>query len=200
MQKLREQSERQTEELREQLRRVSDPAEITAMYKEREDEYKKRIGELAGEIKTFAGELRKHLVGGFAVIAILWFIFVFPKDESPVFAHGFALTSLILAWLVANYPAIGRLNDMRKEKHKKEICAEDCFRKLILVLYTLAPEGDERQKMMAITHAHFATRSAAEFLADWNQASDDKSNPLLDVIEKILRRKNDDSPQKPPSA
>ena len=87
---------------------------------------------------------------------------------------------------------------MRKEKRKMEICAEDYFRKLTLVLYALTSEGDERQKMMAVTHAHFATRSTAEFLAEWNPANEDKSNPLLDAIERILHRKNDDPPSKTP--
>ena len=198
MQKLREQSKQETEKLREELRQVSDPGAIINLYEKREGEYKARIEKRAGEIKTFARNLQICLILGLAFIAILWFVFVFPKDKPPVFAHGFALTSLILAWLAANYPAISRLNDMRKEKRKMEICAEDYFRKLTLARYTLASKGDEREKMMAVTHAHFATRSAAEFLADWNPASDDKTNPLFDAIEKIVRRKDDDSPPKPP--
>ena len=197
LQKLREQSEQETKKLREELRQVSDPSKIITMYQAREDKYNDRIRELAGEIKTFVDELQNRLAWGFGIVSIVWSIFVL-LTKPPVFAHGFALTSLMLVWLATNYPASIRLSDMRKEKRKMEICAEDYFRKLTLVLYTLASEGDERQKMMAATHAHFVTRSAAEFLADWNLASDDKSNPLLDSIEKIFRRKDDDSPPKPP--
>ena len=135
------------------------------------------------------------------ILSILSVRFCVPQIDGkpPVFAHGFALTSLILAWLAVELSGDrADLNDMRKEKRKMEICAEDYFRKLTLARYTLASKGDEREKMMAVTHAHFATRSAAEFLADWNPASDDKTNPLFDAIEKIVRRKDDDSPPKPP--
>ena len=66
-----EQSERDAEKLREQLRQVSKqfrqvstPAEIIAKYEEREGEYKKRIEELAGEIKTFARNLQIGLIFG----------------------------------------------------------------------------------------------------------------------------------------
>ena len=195
MQKLREESR---EELHKQLQKVSDPGEVIAMYKAREDEYKARIEKLADEIKTFADGLRNRLTCGFAGIALIVGLILISGDSPLGFAHGFALTSLMLAWLAVNYPASIRLSDMRKDKRKMEICAEDYFRKLTLARYALASEGDERQKMMAVTHAHFATRSAAEFLADWNPASDDKSNPLFDSIEKIVRRKDDDSPPKPP--
>ena len=202
-----EQSEQDAEKLREQLRQVreqfrqvSTPAEIIAKYEDREGKYKKRIGELAGEIKTFARNLQISLISGL-IVALLIVAAIFWQqtgDKSLGFTHGFALTSLMLAWLAVNYPASIRLSDMRQEKRKMEICAEDYFRKLTLLLYTLAFDDSERQKIMAITHTHFATRSAAEFLADWNPASDDKSNPLFDAIEKIVRRKDDDSPPKPP--
>ena len=200
LQKLREQSEQETKKLREELRQVSDPGEIIAMYKAREDEYKAQIKALGDEIKTFADELHNRLAEGFVGIALFIVAILIFGDNPLGLAHGFTLTSLMLAWLAVNYPASIRLSDMRKEKRKMEICAEDYFRKLTLARYTLASKGDERQKMMAVTHAHFATRSAAEFLADWNPASDDKSNPLFDAIEKIVRRKDDDSPPKPPEA
>ena len=196
--KYREGYEQEMQKLREELRKVSDPGEVIETYKKRENEYKAQIKALGDEIKTFADELRNRLTGGFAGIALIVGLILIFGDSPLGFAHGFALTSLMLAWLAVNYPASIRLSDMRKEKRKMEICAEDYFRKLTLARYTLASEGDERQKMMAVTHAHFATRSAAEFLADWNPASDDKSNPLFDSIEKIVRRKDDDSPPKPP--
>ena len=196
--KYREGYEQEMQKLREELRKVSDPGEVIETYKKRENEYKDQIKALGDEIKTFADELRNRLTGGFAGIALIVGLILIFGDSPLGFAHGFALTSLMLAWLAVNYPASIRLSDMRKEKRKMEICAEDYFRKLTLARYALASEGDERQKMMAVTHAHFATRSAAEFLADWNPASDDKSNPLFDSIEKIIRRKDDDSPPKPP--
>ena len=184
--------------MREQFHQVSTPAEIITKYEEREDEYKKRIEKLAGEIKTFARNLQISLISGLIVaLLIVWAIW--ESDNEPLgFAHGLTLTSLMLAWLAVNYPASLRLSDMRQEKRKMEICAEDYFRKLTLLLYTLAFDDSERQKIMAITHTHFATRSAAEFLADWNPANDDKPHPISDVIEKIVRRKDDDSPPKPP--
>ena len=201
-----EQSEQNAEKLREQLRQVreqfrqvSDPAEIIKLYKERDIEYKARVLELEKTIKASAKSLRNRLSGGFVCIVafVVWLIFEF-KFDSFNLTLSFTLASLTLAWLAAHYPESTRLNDMRKEKHKKEICVEDYFRKLTLVLYTLASEGDERKKMMAVTHAHFATRSTAEFLADWNPPSDDKSHPLFDFIAKIFRRKDDDSSPKPP--
>ena len=196
--KYREGYEQEMQKLREELRKVSDPGEVIETYKKRENEYKAQIKALGDEIKTFADELRNRLTGGFAGIALIVLLILILGDSPLGAAHGFTLTSLMLAWLAVNYPASIRLSDMRKDKRKMEICAEDYFRKLTLARYALASEGDERQKMMAVTHAHFATRSAAEFLADWNPASDDKSNPLFDSIEKIIRRKDDDSPPKPP--
>ena len=193
-----EQSEQDAEKLQEQLGQISEPVKIIAKYENRDAEYKKRIEELASEIKTFVEDLQNRLAAGFVGIALFVALILMIDDASLGFTHGFALTSLMLAWLAANYPASMRLNDMRKEKRKMEICVEDYFRKLTLVLYALAAKGDERQKMMAITHAHFATRSTAEFLADWNPPSDDKPHPILDIIEKIFPRKKDDSPQKSP--
>ena len=196
--KYREGYEQEMQKLREELRKVSDPGEVIETYKKRENEYKDQIKALGDEIKTFADELHNRLAEGFVGIAFFIVAILIFGDNPLGLAHGFTLTSLMLAWLAVNYPASIRLSDMRKEKRKMEICAEDYFRKLTLARYALASEGDERQKMMAVTHAHFATRSAAEFLADWNPANDDKSNPLFDSIEKILRRKDDDSPPKPP--
>ena len=200
LQKLREQSEQDAQKLREELRKVSDPGEVIETYKKRENEYKTQIKALGDEIKTFADGLRNRLTCGFGYIALIVGGILILGDNPLGLAHGFTLTSLMLAWLAVNYPASIRLSDMRKEKRKMEICAEDYFRKLTLARYALAADGDERKKMMAVTHAHFATRSAAEFLADWNPASDDKSNPLFDAIEKIVHRKDDDSPPKPPEA
>ena len=196
--KYREGYEQEMQKLREELRKVSDPGEVIETYKKRENEYKDQIKALGDEIKTFADELHNRLAEGFVGIAFFIVAILIFGDNPLGLAHGFTLTSLMLAWLAVNYPASIRLSDMRKEKRKMEICAEDYFRKLTLARYALASEGDERQKMMAVTHAHFATRSAAEFLADWNPASDDKTNPLFDSIEKILRRKDDDPPPKTP--
>ena len=196
--KYREGYEQEMQKLREELRKVSDPGEVIETYKKRENEYKAQIKALGDEIKTFADELHNRLAEGFVGIAFFIVAILIFGDNPLGLAHGFTLTSLMLAWLAVNYPASIRLSDMRKEKRKMEICAEDYFRKLTLARYALAADGDERKKMMAVTHAHFATRSAAEFLADWNPASDDKSNPLFDSIEKIVRRKDDDSPPKPP--
>ena len=228
LQQVREQSEQDTQKLREELRQASeqseqdaeklraqfaeklraqfdqfsDPDEIINLYKLRESKYNGRIEELAREIKTFANKLQISLILGLvgALLIVSVIFWQQPGDKLLGIRHGLALVSLTLAWLAANYPAIGRLGDLRKEKRKMEICVEDYFRKLTLVIYTLASEGDERKKMMAVTHAHFVTRSTAEFLADWNPPSDSKPHPMLDVIEKIRRRKDDDSPPKPPEA
>ena len=200
LQQASEQSEQDTQKLQAQLRQISEPVKIITMYEKRGTEYKDRIAELEKTINAFANKLQISLILGL-VVALLIVAAIFWQqtgNKSLGFTHGFTLASLTLAWLAANYPAIVRLGDLRKKKRKMEICVEDYFRKLTLVLYALAFKGDEREKMMAITHAHFVTRSTAEFLADENPSSDDKLHPLFDFIAKIFRRKDDDSSPKPP--
>ena len=169
-----------------------DPGKVIAIYKAREGEYNTRIVELTKKIDAFAEDLHNRLAEGFVGIALFIVATLIFGDDPLGLVHGFALTSLMLAWLAVNYPASMRLNDMRKEKREMESCVEDYFRKLTLARYTQASKGDERQKMVAATHAHFATRSAAEFSVDRNPVSDDKSNPLLDFIKKTIGRKDGD--------
>ena len=53
------------------------------------------------------------------------------------------------------------------------------------------------QRLIAITHAHFATRSAAEFLAGWKQESGENLHPLTDAIDKAIRGAKDAASSKP---
>ena len=205
---------RQIKESHEQaLRQVTDPVEIIKSYQDRGDKYVKQIKGINCKIMSFNLLLSVILIGGFSAIAIklynawqrlafglsdcdipncLAHSIVISTDRGEVsFAGLFAIAPLTLVLFTACFPLIAHLFNLRKEKRHLQICVEDYFRKQTLVRYTLLAEGEHKQQLIAITHAHFATRSTAEFLAGWKQESGENLHPLTDAIDKAIRAAKD---------
>ena len=175
-----------------QLRQITDPGAIFSLYDPGEKEYRCQIKNLTPEIKKQKNWLFGILCVGFTAIVGGVGYLVFEKEAS--FTTLFVIAPLTLAWIAVCFPLISHLLGLRKEKRLMQVCAEDYFRKKALARYTLAAEGEHRQRLIAITHAHFATRSAAEFLAGWKPESEENPNPLTDAIDKAIRGdKNADS-------
>ena len=188
---------RQIKESHEQaLRQVTDPGEILALYAPGEKEYRHQI-----EILTPKIEEQKNLVfhilktGFIAIFAGVGILSLVSGEVS--FATLFVIAPLTLAWIAVCFPLINHLLGLRKEKRLLQVCVEDYFRKQTLARYTLAAEGEHRQRLIAITHAHFATRSAAEFLAGWKPESEENPHPLTDAIDKAIRGVKDAISSKP---
>ena len=178
---------RQIKESHEQvLRQVTDPGEILALYAPGEKEYRHQIEILTPKIEEQKNLVFRILKTGF--IAIFAGVGVLSLVSGEVsFATLFVIAPLTLAWIAVCFPLINHLLGLRKEKRLLQVCVEDYFRKQTLARYTLAAEGEHRQRLIAITHAHFATRSAAEFLAGWKPESEENPNPLTDAIDKAIR-------------
>ena len=207
------------EQLRQILSPVTDPAEIIESYKSRGDKYVKQIKGINCKIMSFNLLLSVILIGGFSAIAIklynawqrlafglsdcdipncLAHSIVISTDRGEVsFAGLFAIAPLTLVLFTACFPLIAHLFNLRKEKRHLQICVEDYFRKQTLVRYTLLAEGEHKQQLIAITHAHFATRSTAEFLAGWKQESGENLHPLMGAIDKASRGAKDAASSKP---
>ena len=188
----RKTGEKYKKELEAQLRQVTDPGAILSLYDPGEKEYRSQIKNLTPEIEKQKNWLFGILCVGFIAIGGGVGYLVFKKEAS--FTTLFVIAPLTLAWIAVCYPLISHLLGLRKEKRLMQVCAEDYFRKKALARYTLAAEGEHKQRLIAITHAHFATRSAAEFLAGWKPESEENPNPLTDAIDKAIRGdKNADS-------
>ena len=202
-----------------QLRQVSDPAGIIKSYLLREKAYRFLIRTLDPRIKKFNFWLSAILIAGFVcIVGGVWHLVSGSSDcgvpnrdgrvigyadyclsdrNGVSFATLFAIAPLTLAWLAVCFPLITHLLGLRKEKRLLQVCVEDYFRKQTLARYTLAAEGEHKQRLIAITHAHFATRSTAEFLAGWKPESEENSHPLTDAIDKAIRGDKDAAPSKP---
>ena len=168
-----------------QLRQVTDPGAIFSLYDPGEKEYRRQIDILTPKIEKQKDWLFGILCVGFIAIVGGVGYLVFKKEAS--FTTLFVIAPLTLAWIAVCFPLISHLLGLRKEKRLMQVCAEDYFRKKALARYTLAAEGEHKQRLIAITHAHFATRSAAEFLAGWKPESEENLHPLMDAIEKAIR-------------
>ena len=201
------------------LRQVTDPVDIIKSYQDRGDKYVKQIKGINYKIMSFNLLLSVILIGGFSAIAIklynawqrlafglsdcdipncLAHSIVISTDRGEVsFAGLFAIAPLTLVLFTACFPLIAHLFNLRKEKRHLQICVEDYFRKQTLVRYTLLAKDEHKQQLIAITHAHFATRSAAEFLAGWKPESEENPNPLTDAIDKAIRGAEDAASSKP---
>ena len=206
-----------------ELRQVSDPAEIIKSYQRREREYCLQIRVIDRGIKKLNRWLSGVLIGGFSVIAsavsYAWQHLAFGSSDCDIpncFAHGFAIVNccptdrgevsfagllaiapITLVLFTACFPLIAQLFNLRKEKRRLQVCVEDYFRKQTLARYTLVAEGEHKQRLIAITHAHFATRSTAEFLAGWKQESGENLHPLTDAIDKAIRGDKNAASSKP---
>ena len=178
-----------------QLRQVTDPGAIFSLYDPGEKEYRRQIDILTPKIEKQKDWLFGILCAGFIAIVGGVGYLVFEKEAS--FTILFVIAPLTLAWIAVCFPLISHLLGLRKEKRLMQVCAEDYFRKKALARYTLAAEGEHRQRLIAITHAHFATRSAAEFLAGWKPESEENPNPLPDAIDKAIRGIKDAVSSKP---
>ena len=181
----RKTGEKYKKELEAQLRQVTDPGAILSLYDPGEKEYRRQIDILTPKIEKQKNWLFCILCVGFIFIAVGVGYLVSEKEAS--FTTLFVIAPLTLAWIAVCYPLISHLLGLRKEKRLMQVCAEDYFRKKALASYTLAAQGEHRQQLIAITHAHFATRSAAEFLAGWKPESEENPHPLMDAIEKAIR-------------
>ena len=202
-----------------QLSQVSDPEEVVKSYQLRENAYHSQIKILNFRITIFNFCLSALLIGGFALIVYgVWHLVSGSSDcgvpnrdgrvigyadyclsdrKGVSFATLFVIAPLTLAWIAVCFPLITHLLGLRKEKRLLQVCVEDYFRKQTLMLYTLRAQGEHRQRLIAITHAHFATRSAAEFLAGWKPESEENPNPLTDAIDKAIRGAEDAASSKP---
>ena len=201
------------------LRQVTDPVDIIKSYQDRGDKYVKQIKGINYKIMSFNLLLSVILIGGFSAIAIklynawqrlafglsdcdipncLAHSIVISTDRGEVsFAGLFAIAPLTLVLFTACFPLIAHLFNLRKEKRHLQICVEDYFRKQTLVRYTLLAKDEHKQQLIAITHAHFATRSTAEFLAGWKQESGENLHPLTGAIDKAIRGAEDATSSKP---
>ena len=219
----RKTGEKYKKALEAELRQVSDPGKIVKSYQRRERVYRLKIKGINCGIILFTLLLSVILIGGFSAIAFAvsyaWQYLVFgssdcdipncsahgvvivnccPTDRREVsFAGLFAIAPLTLVFFTACFPLITHLFNLRKEKRRLEVCVEDYFRKQTLARYTLLAEGEHKQRLIAVTHAHFATRSTAEFLAGWKPESEENPNPLTDAIGKATRGVKDAAPSKP---
>ena len=209
-----------TESFERRLRQTTDPADIAKLYRRRENAYRRIITILDRGITKFTLRLSRILIVGFSVIAIAvsvtWLLLTFGSSDCDIpncSAHGIvivnccltgrgevsfagllAIAPLTLVLFTACFPLIAQLFNFRKEKRRLQVCIEDYFRKQTLANYTLVAEGEHKQRLIAITHAHFATRSTAEFLAGWKPESEENSHPLTNAIDKAIRGdKNADS-------
>ena len=210
-------------EYEEQLRQTTDPLKIIESYEGREKDYRDQISELDSKIENRTSWLFGVLIVGFLTIAVVvfevWRRLAFgssdcempncsahgvvivnccPTDRGEVsFAGLFAIAPLTLVLFTACFPLIAHLFNLRKEKRRLQVCVEDYFRKQTLVRYTLLAKDEHKQRLIAITHAHFATRSTAEFLAGWKPESEENPNPLTDAIDKAIRGIKDAASSKP---
>ena len=223
-QKEHEEQLRQLKESHDQaLRQVTDPVEIIKSYEGREKTYNDQISELDSKIENRTSWLFGVLIVGFLTIAVVvfevWRRLAFgssdcempncsahgvvivnccPTDRGEVsFAGLFAIAPLTLVLFTACFPLIAHLFNLRKEKRRLQVCVEDYFRKQTLVRYTLVAKDEHKQQLIATTHAHFATRSTAEFLAGWKPESEENPNPLTDAIGKAIRDAKDAASRKP---
>ena len=169
-----------------QLRQVTDPGAIFSLYDPGEKEYRHQIDILTPKIEKQKDQIFYILAYGFVLIAIGVGSLAYNQDSAS-FTILFVIPPLTLTWIAVCFPLISHLLGLRKEKRLMQVCAEDYFRKKALARYTLAAEGEHKQQLIAITHAHFATRSAAEFLAGWKPESEENLHPLMDAIEKAIR-------------
>ena len=219
----RETGEKYKKALEAELRQVSDPEKIVKSYQRRERVYRRQIKDLDCGIILFTSLLSVILIGGFSAIAFAvsyaWQYLVFGSSDCDIpncSAHGIvivnccptnrgevsfagllAIAPITLALFTACFPLIAHLFNLRKEKRRLQVCVEDYFRKQTLARYTLLAEGEHKQRLIATTHAHFATRSTAEFLAGWKQESEENSHPLTDAIAKAIRGAKDAVSSKP---
>ena len=219
-QKEHEEQLRQIKESHEQaLRQVTDPVEIIKSYQDRGDKYVKQINSINWGSRFFIFLLSVILIGGFLAITFVvfyaWGYLAFGSSDCDIpncsapgvvistdrgkvsFAGLLAIAPIMLALFTACFPFIAQLFNLWKEKRRLQVCVEDYFRKQTLVRYTLLAKDEHKQRLIAITHAHFATRSAAEFLAGWKQESEENSHPLTDAIGKAIRGAKDAASRKP---
>ena len=216
-QKEHEEQLRQIKKSHEQaLRQVTDPVDIIKSYQDRGDKYVKQINSINWGSRFFIFLLSVILIGGFLAITFVvfyaWGYLAFGSSDCDIpncsapgvvistdrgkvsFAGLLAIAPIMLALFTACFPFIAQLFNLWKEKRRLQVCVEDYFRKQTLVRYTLLAQGEHKQRLIAITHAHFATRSTAEFLAGWKQESGENLHPLTDAIDKAIRGdKNADS-------
>ena len=192
----RKTGEKYKKELDAQLRQVTDPGAILSLYDPGEKEYRRQIDILTPKIERQKNWVFSVLAYGFIFIAIGVGFLAYSQDSAS-FTILFVIPPLTLTWIAVCFPLISHLLGLRKEKRLMQVCAEDYFRKKALASYTLAAQGEHRQQLIAITHAHFATRSAAEFLAGWKPESEENPHPLMDAIEKAIRGVKDAVSRKP---
>ena len=201
------------------LRQVTDPVEIIKSYQDRGDKYVKQINSINWGSRFFIFLLSVILIGGFLAITFVvfyaWGYLAFGSSDCDIpncsapgvvistdrgkvsFAGLLAIAPIMLALFTACFPFIAQLFNLWKEKRRLQVCVEDYFRKQTLVRYTLVAKDEHKQQLIAITHAHFATRSAAEFLAGWKQESEENQHPLTDAIGKAIRGAKDAVSSKP---
>ena len=201
------------------LRQVTDPVDIIKSYQDRGDKYVKQINSINWGSRFFIFLLSVILIGGFLAITFVvfyaWGYLAFGSSDCDIpncsapgvvistdrgkvsFAGLLAIAPIMLALFTACFPFIAQLFNLWKEKRRLQVCVEDYFRKQTLVRYTLLAKDEHKQRLIAITHAHFATRSAAEFLAGWKPESEENPNPLTDAIDKAIRGAEDAASSKP---
>ena len=222
-QKYQKEHEEQLRQIKEShdraLRQVTDPVDIIKSYQDRGDKYVKQINSINWGSRFFIFLLSVILIGGFLAITFVvfyaWGYLAFGSSDCDIpncsapgvvistdrgkvsFAGLLAIAPIMLALFTACFPFIAQLFNLWKEKRRLQVCVEDYFRKQTLVRYTLLAKDEHKQRLIAITHAHFATRSAAEFLAGWKQESEENSHPLTDAIDKAIRDAKDAVSRKP---